>query len=359
MIAGLAFSTPLLLLGLLALPVLWWVLRAVPPAPIRRRFPGVALLLGLKDDESQTDKTPWWLLALRMAALAAAIIGFSGPILNPQAERTGSGPLLILMDSSWASARDWSDRLDRVGLLLDEASRAGRPVALIQLSEPPVGDLALQAANIWSQRLPSLMPAPYAPDLEAATAWVEGLAAPLETWWIADGLDHPGRAALTEALMALGPLSVFEGGRDIVALQPPRFVDGMVRAGLIRQGTAPLSVDVIAHGLDPAGIPRDLARSSANFELGAATAEVEFDLPPELRNRITRFEIAGLRGAGGVALTDDALQRRQVVLIDDMEDWLRRCGIAYELERDPSDHWTVYIEFRSEPDLVQWKMAWL
>jgi hypothetical protein len=64
MIANLAFTTPLLLLALLALPILWWLLRAVPPAPIRRRFPGVALLLGLQDDESQTDKTPWWLLLL-------------------------------------------------------------------------------------------------------------------------------------------------------------------------------------------------------------------------------------------------------------------------------------------------------
>src|SRR6056297_4275882 len=124
MIANLAFTTPLLLLAIVALPILWWLLRAVPPAPIRRRFPGVALLLGHKDDDSQTDKTPWWLLLLRMDALAAAIIGFAGPVLNPQTERTGDGPLLIVMDSSWASARDWSDRLDRVGLLLDEASRA-------------------------------------------------------------------------------------------------------------------------------------------------------------------------------------------------------------------------------------------
>jgi hypothetical protein len=48
MIANLAFTTPLLLVALLALPILWWLLRAVPPAPIRRRFPGVALLLGLQ-----------------------------------------------------------------------------------------------------------------------------------------------------------------------------------------------------------------------------------------------------------------------------------------------------------------------
>jgi hypothetical protein len=127
MIGPLAFATPLLLTALIALPVLWWILRAVPPAPIRRRFPGVALLLGLKDDESQTDKTPWWLLLLRIAALAAAIIGFAGPVLNPATVRTGEGPLLIVMDASWASARDWSDRIERAGLLLDEAGARGGP----------------------------------------------------------------------------------------------------------------------------------------------------------------------------------------------------------------------------------------
>ncbi|MEZ5867436.1 MAG: hypothetical protein R3D46_02745 [Defluviimonas denitrificans] len=40
------------------LPVLWLLLRAVPPAPIRRRFPGVALLLGLADEDVQADRTP-------------------------------------------------------------------------------------------------------------------------------------------------------------------------------------------------------------------------------------------------------------------------------------------------------------
>ena len=39
-----AFTAPWLLLGLAGLPVLWLILRAVPPAPIRRRFPGVILL---------------------------------------------------------------------------------------------------------------------------------------------------------------------------------------------------------------------------------------------------------------------------------------------------------------------------
>ena len=61
MLGPVGFTSPLLLLGLIALPILWLLLRAVPPAPIRRRFPGVALLLGLTDDEVEADKTPWWL----------------------------------------------------------------------------------------------------------------------------------------------------------------------------------------------------------------------------------------------------------------------------------------------------------
>ncbi len=110
MLGPVGFVTPLLLLGLIALPVLWLLLRAVPPAPIRRRFPGVALLLGLQDDDAETDKTPWWLLLLRMAAIAAVIVAFAGPVLNPVQKAQGTGPLLVAFDATWADARDWTRR---------------------------------------------------------------------------------------------------------------------------------------------------------------------------------------------------------------------------------------------------------
>jgi hypothetical protein len=317
MIANLAFTTPLLLVALLALPVLWWLLRAVPPAPIRRRFPGVALLLGLKDDDSQTDKTPWWLLLLRMLALAAAIVGFAGPVLNPQTERTGDGPLLIVMDTSWASARDWSDRTERVGVLLDEAGRAARPVALVALTDLPAGGPAFQSASAWSTRLPSIVPAPFAADYAAATEWVEGLDQGAEVFWVSDGLAHAGRDALLGALSDLGPVAVFQGGRDVIGLSPPRFEDGTIQVDVRRHmAPAPRELTIVAHGLDPAGIPRDLARQTVALDTGDMAGTAVFDLPPELRNRITRFEVAGVRSAGAVTLTDDALQRREVALID-------------------------------------------
>ena len=109
------FAAPWLLVALIALPILWLILRAIPPAPIRQRFPGVALLLGLKDDESVSDRTPWWLLLLRMLAVAAMIIGRAGPVLNPEDDgQAGTGPLLVVMDGSWAGAAQWPRQIEAV-----------------------------------------------------------------------------------------------------------------------------------------------------------------------------------------------------------------------------------------------------
>ncbi|MEP4639877.1 MAG: DUF4159 domain-containing protein, partial [Yoonia sp.] len=43
-------------------------------------------------------------------------------------------------------------------------------------------------------------------------------------------------------------------------------------------------------------------------------------LPPELRNRVTRFEMTGARSAAAVSLTDDSLKRREVALIAGRDD---------------------------------------
>ncbi|MCU0899640.1 MAG: DUF4159 domain-containing protein [Cypionkella sp.] len=314
MLGPIGFATPLLLLGLIALPVLWFLLRAVPPAPIRRRFPGVALLLGLRDDEAEADKTPWWLLLLRMAAVAAAIIAFAGPVLNPVERQAGNGPLLIAMDATWADARDWQRRLDRAAALLDEAGRDGRPVAVIRLTDAPQ-QVTFQAADAAATRLGGIAPQPWAPrDL---MAWAENLPEDgFDTFWLSDGLDHPGRADLMAALSAKGTVTVFESPRPIFALHPASFGDGAIQLSASRLPAAdPISVEISARGPDPSGVERELARLPLDFGLGEARVEAALSLPPELRNRITRFEIAGLRSAGAVSLTDDSLKRRKVALI--------------------------------------------
>ncbi|MDU8943689.1 DUF4159 domain-containing protein [Ovoidimarina sediminis] len=317
------FTAPWLLLGLVLLPILWFLLRAVPPAPIRRRFPGVALLLGLEDEDNETDKTPWWLLLLRVLAIAAVITGFAGPVLNPDVEEeAGSGPLLVLVDGTWADARDWTRRMERLDGLLSEASRSGRPVAMVVLTDLPQGTLQFQPAEAALARLPSLAPAPWVPEAETILSWWDELdLSGVETFWMSDGLAHDWRAPLLERVEDAGALTVFESPRQILALRPARFEDGT----LIVSGTRAAAGDateaaVIGHGLDPAGTPRALVRGTLSFAEGEREAEIALSLPPELRNRITRFEIDGVRSAGAVSLADDTLRRREVALVAGRED---------------------------------------
>ncbi len=316
------FAAPWLLVALALLPILWILLRAVPPAPVRRRFPGVALMLGLKDEDSVTDRTPWWLLLLRMLAVAAVIVGLAGPVLNPRdaSEARETGPLLVVLDASWASARDWPEKRDLLDAMLAEAGRDGRAVALMRLTDPEAP--VFQAAETWRSRLAAASPAAWAPSeaqMEDATAVLgaEGF----ETRWLSDGLARAGRANLLEALEARGPVTVFESAAPIFALTPARIEDGTLALTVQRaQPGAAREVTILAHGRDPSGTPRVLSSATHTFAQGEVQGEVALPLPAELRARITRFEIAGQSHAGAVTLSDDSLKRREVALIAGRDD---------------------------------------
>ncbi|WP_226624083.1 DUF4159 domain-containing protein [Alloyangia pacifica] len=313
----LGFTAPWLLLGLLALPVLWVILRAVPPAPIRRMFPGVVLLLGLKDDDQVTDRTPWWLLLLRMLAVAAVIIGLAGPILNPEdeAQGAGTGPLLVVMDASWSSAADWRARQAALDALLSRAEREARPVAVLRLTDPEVPQF--QQAAVLRARLTGLQPEPWEPGEAHVTRALSMLpAGDFDSYWMSDGLARDSREPMLDALMDHGQVTVFQSPRNLTALLPPRFEDGHVQltARRLHAGSA-REISIAAHGLDPAGNPTVLVRAPLTFPEGADEGALDLSLPAELRARITRFEIDGARSAGAVSLPDDSLRRREVALI--------------------------------------------
>ena len=320
-LGSLGFTAPWLLLGLLALPILWLILRAVPPAPVRRLFPGVILLLGLKDDEQVSDRTPWWLLLLRMLAVAGVIIGLAGPVLNPETEEeAGTGPLLIVIDASWASAADWSARQDALDAALAQATRESRPVALLRLTAPEQPEF--QSADAIRARLTGILPAAWEPtDADMARSADILPDGPFDTLWLSDGLARDSRNTVLSALEGHGAVRVIESPRSLMALHPAEFDAGNVVLTAQRLGgVGERTISVVAHGVDPSGSPAVLARVPATFPVDSAQASVELSLPSELRARINRFEIEGQRSAGAVSLPDDSLRRREVALIAGRED---------------------------------------
>ena len=73
-----ALPQPLVLLGLLSLPVLWWLLRLIPPRPRRIEFPPTRLLFDIMPKEETPARTPWWLTLLRLTLAALVIIAAAG-----------------------------------------------------------------------------------------------------------------------------------------------------------------------------------------------------------------------------------------------------------------------------------------
>jgi len=101
----LSFAEPLLLAGLLSLPVLWWLLRVMPPRPRRIEFPPTRLLFDITPKEETPSRSPWWLTLLRLIAAALVIFAAAGPIWNPRTEVAGNNaPLVLLLDDSWSGS---------------------------------------------------------------------------------------------------------------------------------------------------------------------------------------------------------------------------------------------------------------
>lgn len=317
MIGSIAFLSPWLLAGFAVLPVLWWLLRAVPPAPGRRAFPGVRLLLGLKDLEKMPERTPWWLLLLRMLALAAVILAFAGPVLNPRPVGS-SDPLLVLLDGGWGDAPDWNRRMDRVAVALDEAMRDGRRVAVLAAATPPQADADIEwrAASEWADRLEGLAPRGWGPDRAALAGWIGGRVGRFETLWITDGIADGGEVPLAQALLAHGPVTLARPPRPALALTPPRLEGGELVVSALRAGAGEAQpVGVVALGPDPNGIERALGGASGALEAGADRADLKIDMPVELRNRVARVQLADGRSAAGVVLADDSVRRRKVGIL--------------------------------------------
>ena len=207
------FVAPLALVALVALPLLWWLLRVTPPAPRREIFPAISLLLGLHPTEETPARTPWWLLLLRLVAAALVILALARPVLDSAGSMAGSGPVLLVIDNGWAAAADWPRRMQMANTVLDRAARAGRSVALLataagETGAAPKATAPMPVTDLRSQ-LGALRPEPWPSDRAAAVPrdWTYP---GTDVVYIADGLqDGSDFPAFDQRLSALGKVSEF------------------------------------------------------------------------------------------------------------------------------------------------------
>ncbi len=312
----LAFAEPLVLLGLLSLPILWWILRLIPPQPRRINFPPTRLLFDLTPREETPRRTPWWLTLLRLTLAALVIIAAAGPLWRPPLEAASSkAPLALIIDDGYPAAGTWDARMRTADDLLGRAETDDRGVALIRLSEP-TRDISLETAAAARVRLSQMRPQPYAIERADALPSLGRFldAAPsAEIIWLSDGVDLGGGKDFVAALGRLAgnrQVTVVAGGLPPAhALSSADNTAGALTVKVLRSATGSAESGTV-RGLDLKGLP--LGDAPFTFGAGDTETEADLNLPVEIRNDIARLEISTEHSAGAVQLLDKRWRRRSV-----------------------------------------------
>lgn len=294
-----------LFLGLLAVvPLLWWLMRILPP-PVRKiYFPTAFLLKDIAAEEITASRMPWWLIALRALAIVLFILAFAHPILSSrQMIAGGEGDILLVFDNGWASASHWNERMQQAQRVLEKAAQSKKSVIILPTASRAEGEqLSFINAIDHDQAksfLSSLKPMPWSVDHAASAAAFQSIQKNnriSQAVYISEGLTLSGTDDFLNAMQSNVGLTYIDMDR---INQPVVFY---------RDDSKKKTLSFTAKRLGPdqnAVIPvrafsEDgslLDKSEISFRGGETSADYSWNMPQDIALRATRFEA----GAGDMA----------------------------------------------------------
>ncbi|MFN0264481.1 DUF4159 domain-containing protein [Tepidamorphus sp. 3E244] len=319
---AIGFAQPLALAGLIALPVIWWLLRFTPPRPHRQAFPPTRILAELMKRDETRAKSPLWLTLLRMAIAALVVFAMAGPILNPpSAPVSTEGALVLVVDNGWASGPHRDEMREAAEAAIDAADSAGQPVVLASTApldfNTPAGPFDAAEAR---ERLAAIEPQPVTANRIATINRLRIALSDTQAGavtWFSDGVAGNDGERFGEALAQMAP------DAELRVVTPPATDLPLVLDAPVN-GAASLDVTIRAaqssggrtgtiRALDLKGAT--MAETPFAFAPGTNVAEAKIEMPVELRNDIARLEIAENPTAASVHLLDDRWRRRTVGII--------------------------------------------
>lgn len=321
-VGTIAFLNPWALAALVALPVIWWLLRFTPPRPDRIDFPPFRFLLELVSREETPHKTPRWLIALRLLAAGLLIVALAQPVLNKTLPiAAGKGALLVVVDDGWASAKDWQRRMNVLQEIVEAAEQNGRLIS-IQTTAPRLAPRPLEPkeARDATSVMSALQPQPLTPDRKT----LAGLLTPafkdaegLNITWLSDGLDYGAARAFADTLKSLG------SGAEVSVLAPPAVeVSHALGAVALEEGNLTMGVSRadkigVAKGTINAVALNGRVLGNVGYQFAADSVEAKatLELPVALRNEVARLFISDARSAASMFLLDDSWRRKTVGLV--------------------------------------------
>lgn len=293
---SLTLLAPLTLLGLLTLPLVWWILKISPPKPKRRMFPPLAILQGVETDEETPNATPVWVLLYRLLMVALAVFALSLPLLQKD-DAPSERPLTLIIDDSAAAATIWDDLTDDARRRVREAQRTNQEVILILGNEPDPTPIPAAEALL---RLRSAAPA-----FQARSVQIPDLPRDNNTIFLSSGISFGDDADLLGSLRRLNATVLM-----------PDALDTVIVPGDVRETAGGFEADWFS-ALSPRNANVEALSQSGDvlaiepllFAPGTSLSTVSISLPPQLRAKVTRLRIAGMRAGAATKLLDDSFGR--------------------------------------------------
>lgn len=316
----LALTTPTVLLGALVLPLLWWLIRRLPPPLRRLPFPAIRLLGAVETPPPPTARPPWWLLALRLGALTALLLALAGPVWAPRSATPPPQRLLLVLDNDWTSAGRWADVRAAAARRLAALDPATARVALVTTTPPPGGWAGgAPPAPRWvsvetaRQVLAAVQAYAWRADRAGVAARLAGLSPRADAaLWLSTGWAAADDAALGRALAAHGPARLVNAEDTPVVVRQFDGVAGGWQVQLVRPAGLPARTERLL-AIDAGGRVR--ADVPVVFGPREITATVRVQVPVAELGRITRLVVEGQPSAAAVALLDAGVLRPRVVLL--------------------------------------------
>jgi hypothetical protein len=323
----LTFLSPLLLAAVAAIPVIWWLLRVMPPRPRNVKFPGFFLLQGLTTDVKTASHTPWWLLLLRSLIVLLFILAMADPVMRLSAGLPGKdGAVMLAVDNGWASAANWPQRADKLQEFIGLAKRASRPVIFLPTAADAMdgklhsyGPMDADEAREWAGHLKP-MPWPANPA-EAAKIAADAVEHQHVTYavYLNDGItpDQKASEELMESLQRGGGLTFVSDEKTntpyILRKKPAK--PGVLEFTLERLAAKPSEETLVLSAF--AGEGNALDNLKFTFPAGQKETEVKWELMAEMRNEVSRIALQHPQMASATYITDSQWRQHPVGIVTD------------------------------------------
>lgn len=320
------FMQPIILSALLALPVLWYLLRITPPAPKTIIFPATRFLTGLVADENTQSKTPWWIFLLRLLMVTLIIIALARPVINPSQSLPGQGALRLVIDNGWASAQNWDMQITAAEEAITQAGRENREIYIlpttINTGQAMLEQFGPLSSGTALSILRGLRPNPWSADYKALAQYLDDTKErkPIHSLWLSHGLDEGQAYKVISTLQNQGGLSFVSPAPEKLPLllRPSKKLTqkknqeqhGNIRINIDAPDTIAAALPVMVQALAQGDNIIDIQTATlSNTELPKT---ISFDMPETMENKITKFRLSGRKGAGSLFLLDDQFKKRKV-----------------------------------------------